>query len=430
MKTFKNIISEVAEPKGGDEKRFKAKHVIAKYDHPIEDGAEENQFKGGTNKDRTKKASYEKGKDAEVYESMHDSKGMKKKKKKTYKEMFSGQDLAEDPFEEIPMMMRQLEFICYAAEEIKEYAEMTDDPEEWFQNKLAHVHGQMQGLHAYIEGDKRMMSAKMSDMNPMGEEVELDEAKKKTLIGSRDQFKSRDTADDEGKEQMRKLGGTSYTVHQSSNGLWGYKVFEEEVKLEEAAMTSAHKKIARDVHSQLESGEQMSPAAGAKVKSSLNMLRRKYGNDWKKKAGIQESTDLDEGAKNYFVYQKGVPKTKEVTHRGTEQSSKDWIKKNAKHYGHKGKDFVIYKGKYPNVKPSDALDFKYVAEEVELDEAFKMGSMKLDDGSTVKLSKEDAEAVNELFNELNSSNKKRMEEEMMKNKSGFDKVLKFAKEAM
>lgn len=71
-----------------------------------------------------------------------------------------------------------------------------------------------------------------------------------------------------------------------------------------------------------------------------------------------------------------------------------------------------------------------MAEEVDLDEAFKMGSMKLKDGKTVKLSKEEADAVNSLFNELNASNKKRMQEEMMKDKSGFDKVLKFAKEAL
>ena len=57
-----------------------------------------------------------------------------------------------------------------------------------------------------------------------------------------------------------------------------------------------------------------------------------------------EEVDLDEATKDHFVYQKGVPKTKEVVHRGTEQSSKDWIEKNAKHFGHKGKDFDIYKG--------------------------------------------------------------------------------------
>lgn len=71
-----------------------------------------------------------------------------------------------------------------------------------------------------------------------------------------------------------------------------------------------------------------------------------------------------------------------------------------------------------------------MTEEVELDEAFKMGSMKLKDGKTVKLSKEEAEAVNSLFKELNSSNKKRMQDEMMKNESGYDKVVKFAKEAL
>jgi len=176
MKTFKDIINEVAEPKGGDEKRFKAKHVVAKYDHPIEDGAEENQFKGGTKKDKSKKASYEDGKDAEVYEG-------------------------------------------YASA-----------------------------------------------------------AQRKAVWASRNDEK-------EGKKKKK---------------------------------------------------------------------------SFKEMFSTQASVD----------------------------------------------------------------------EEVELDEAFKMGSMKLKDGSTVKLSKEEAEAVNELFNELNSSNKKRMEEEMMKNKSGFDKVLKFAKEAM
>lgn len=86
---------------------------------------------------------------------------------------------------------------------------------------------------------------------------------------------------------------------------------------------------------------------------------------------VAEEAELEEGAKTHFVYQKGVPKSKQVVHRGTEQSSKDWITKNAKHYLHKGKDFDIYKGKYPNVKPSDQVDFKHVAEEVQIDEGIE-----------------------------------------------------------
>jgi len=85
------------------------------------------------------------------------------------------------------------------------------------------------------------------------------------------------------------------------------------------------------------------------------------------KAWLHE-IELDEGPKTHFVYQRDVSKSKRIIHRGTEQSSKDWIKKNAKHYEHKGKDFDIYKGKSNNVLPADRLDWQYVAEEVELDE--------------------------------------------------------------
>lgn len=67
-------------------------------------------------------------------------------------------NLNENPDEEIPMMMRQLHFIGYAADEILEYLAIDGlDPEEWWQNKLAYAFAQMKSLHAYVEGDKRVM---------------------------------------------------------------------------------------------------------------------------------------------------------------------------------------------------------------------------------------------------------------------------------
>tara|TARA_R110000737_G_scaffold78339_2_gene109745 strand:+ start:43778 stop:44650 length:873 start_codon:yes stop_codon:yes gene_type:complete len=84
----------------------------------------------------------------------------------------------------------------------------------------------------------------------------------------------------------------------------------------------------------------------------------------RRRRGVLESLELDEAKKDHFVYQKDVTKTKEVVHRGTEQSSKEWIEKNAKHYSHKGRGFDIYKGTYPNVKPSDKIKYSYVAESV------------------------------------------------------------------
>jgi hypothetical protein len=97
--------------------------------------------------------------------SEKDLKDFTKMKKGAPYKVEESTDLTEDAWKEIPMMKRQLQFIKYAAGEIIEYMNITADPEEWFQNKLAHVHDQMQSLHAYIEGDKRMMAMEATDLN-------------------------------------------------------------------------------------------------------------------------------------------------------------------------------------------------------------------------------------------------------------------------
>jgi hypothetical protein len=64
-----------------------------------------------------------------------------------------------------------------------------------------------------------------------------------------------------------------------------------------------------------------------------------------------------------------------------------------------------------------------------LNENFKVGMTKLDDGSSVTLKRQDIDALNQMFDELNASNKSKMMGSAMKNKNGFDEILKFAKEA-
>jgi len=61
-----------------------------------------------------------------------------------------------------------------------------------------------------------------------------------------------------------------------------------------------------------------------------------------------------------------------------------------------------------------------------LDEAFKIGAMRLKDGSTVTLNRESVDMFNKLFTQLNSANKAKMEERMMSGKSGFQEILSFA----
>ena len=105
--------------------------------------------------------------------------------------------------EEKEMMKRQLHFIKYAADEIMGHVDKTDDPEEWFQNKLAGLHNSIKGLHAYIEGDKRLEGDKEMPQIPnmKNEEAEGDE-----------RVQPKDTR---GKKNLRMITGE---VKESNNG--------------------------------------------------------------------------------------------------------------------------------------------------------------------------------------------------------------------
>ena len=72
-----------------------------------------------------------------------------------------------------------------------------------------------------------------------------------------------------------------------------------------------------------------------------------------------------------------------------------------------------------------------VTEEL-LDEAmkFKAGAMKLKDGSQVILKKEDANALTAMFKDLSRQNQKKLGEVAKKDKSGFEEILGFAREAL
>ena len=100
------------------------------------------------------------------------------------KQMDYGAELTIDRADEVDMAMGQLEFIKYGAEEIKGHFKMGFEMEEWFQNKLARVHGTMMTLHAYIEGEEgkagmnESMQPKKKSKNKMTKEQEVDEAGK------------------------------------------------------------------------------------------------------------------------------------------------------------------------------------------------------------------------------------------------------------
>jgi len=82
------------------------------------------------------------------------------------------------------------------------------------------------------------------------------------------------------------------------------------------------------------------------------------------------------------------------------------------------------------VKANEEVDIEVeitIEEEVFLDEALKAGMMKLKDGKSVKVSKEDAATLNSVLEDLNPDNRKRMEEELKKDVKSYKNMLIFAK---
>lgn len=73
---------------------------------------------------------------------------------------------------------------------------------------------------------------------------------------------------------------------------------------------------------------------------------------------------------------------------------------------------------------------KKLGEESRIDEAFKEGAVKLNDGSSVILRTEDVKVLNKLMDGLKTENKSKMMTVAMKNKKGFNEILSFAKEAI
>jgi hypothetical protein len=68
MKTFNDILNELAEPKARKEKEFKDKHVVQKMDHPVTDM--DALTAKSMKKDKTKKASLHDDEDEAVYEEV------------------------------------------------------------------------------------------------------------------------------------------------------------------------------------------------------------------------------------------------------------------------------------------------------------------------------------------------------------------------
>jgi len=366
MKSFKQIMAEVAEPIPDEEKKFKAQHKVEIKPHPV---AKETQHKavkpkakrradqeGDANYDlayesvqideisKTKMGQYikrahadkdtqtkragifdKKGMDADKDKDMYGAwdKANKARKKADNRTKFISKavdrltkeaaDVASP--DESSMAMKQAEFIAYVGREMGEHLKAGKEFPEWMQNKLSKLQQAAQDLH--------------SNFGSHGGDEDVNEAKGKKVLS------------------------------------------------------------AKDIKHALQSVK-------AQPKDKVTL----------KKAPWDKNEEVNE------VTQSAVKKPVNVT--GPDGKVRTVLRKKAQRQDDHGQD----------VMGARVESVGYI------DEAVKEGNMKLRDGSSIKVTKEDAKLLNQMFKDLNSQNRKQMEKVMMTDKNGFNEIVGFAREAL
>jgi uncharacterized protein YdbL (DUF1318 family) len=559
MKTFKNLIAEVAQPKAGDEKAFKDKHIVTMVGHPV---ALDHQFTGeipGTAKVK-RRADLAPGEDAAVYEALDkvNPKAVKKKfddrkdkdidndgdidssdeylhkrrqaisknmkeadldeaprrkgapkmsgdfikiqrakdaahnaamgrtktgRKKPVRTMTSTQkslasmreELDENAWEEIPMMMNSLRSMSHNISGISRYLQSTQDPEEWFQNKLAGVAKEIQTLYSYAT----------AEVMAMGEEAELEEARQlknpKTEVMVVDNAGKTIVIDKtKQKEYLAKGWMLAESVNEittpmrnrfgpavDSKKFDAYKKHMKTHKLDEPTVRMIHQnpddaeskrmiknpkyKEAIKLYKASIRESNLDEATMSRVAKELEDYARKYGGidkmDFIKAAMMMkkgqtaqlkkfvDDLDTEPREKILSLMDKDSDRRKEykaVQKKMREEVELDEAKKTI------SQKTITRALQGMKVKPKGEVSLKKAPwdkkEETEIDEElnekFKTGMVKLKDGSSVILKKQDTDLLNQMFKNLSSANRKKMQNTAMADKVGFEEILGFAREAM
>ena len=102
-----------------------------------------------------------------------------------------------------------------------------------------------------------------------------------------------------------------------------------------------------------------------------------------------------------------------------------------------GADFAALRAKKKAKTEASCGTPKKMKEEVELDESvetldetFKAGIVKLDDGKQVVIKKQDADLLNSMLKDLSPASRKSMTKVAMTDNAGFKEILGFAREAL
>ena len=374
MKSFKQLIAEVAEPKSKDEIDFKAKHEIEMIDHPE---SEEHQHTA-EKKGRKRLADYAKGEDMTVYEKKMDP--VDHKALKGDFEDREDKDIDNDG--EVDDSDR---YLHNRRKAISKAMKESDDVvfESMNSKQKAAIEQYMKTIQGKNIPKDLVKISVDALMHALKESEDLSEISKKTL-GSYIRKASDDmagTAYQLGARDPLKPKASWSKAFKRGKGIAKAtdRLTKEEVDLDESTMPSNVADRLADRHAAAaiyhkKNGNMKGYSVHSKISNDIiDAMVRVGGNSPIKSKRLEAASD---------------------------------------------KAFLAHP--YKSVK----------TESTDLAENFKQGSITLNDGSKVVVSKQNADLLNQMFDDLNARNKKEMMKVAMTDKDGFNEILGFAREAL
>jgi hypothetical protein len=492
MKTFKQLIAEVAQPKSEDELNFKDKHEIDFIDHPE---SEEHQHTA-EKKAPKRLADYDEGEDEDVYEAKLDPVGqedddidndgdvddsdeyLRNRRKVIAKAMqkesfdFRGMDMgaigrrlqAMAPKEKDDMISNAM---ANLGDHLESFgtpfgAKNMKDLEKKTGLKAQVIHLLIRKASATNEAADSPYAIGMSSaMKSTGDQPPL---KKSTITKAHKIAKSimkDDEVDEsafiakaagahkEGKKRF-KLGDKEFpvTIKKSTAD----KIVGEEVdQIDEVSSSTlrnyidkARKDKQKQQKSEREHNKAFKTFGWDLDKDSMEAARRKKAN---RVGGISIAnkklgTYPTDRAKTRVIATETVAQMDEMKQPFVVIDTANGNKVVAMASDEQHAKRSIASAERPPMSIKDKSTLKIVKtrkkqsigyplkEETNLAENFKAGAIKLNDGSSVLVKDQDAKLLNQMFDHLNAANKKRMMKVAMTDKNGFNEILGFAREAL
>lgn len=429
MKTFKQLIAEVAQPNNEDELNFKAKHSIEVMDYPA---SEESQH-SAKKKSPRRRADYAEGEDEEVYEATKlDPVG------KANKDIDNDGDT--DKSDEFLHARRDA--IAKAIEKEKEKDKKSGSLEE---KAVSQAQQQAAGVALAVKRGDKPKSALVGaskDMYKMSEKdledfaktkhkglpEKITEANASKIIAS---LNAGDSIDVTVQKNLNKKGDNKDEILKVIRDYnWKKRMKKEEVSLDEAIPTK------KDITMALQSIKaqpkekvtlKKAPWDEKNEEATLSAKAARAGKDIGKPgkafADIAGEAEKRYGSKESGQRVAGAILKKMRANEGA------FIPAAAAASVKGEKKFKLDDEEFPvTIKSSTAK--KIVKKAPSLAESFKVGAVKLNDGSSIIIKEQDAKLLNQLVNELSGANRDAMMKTAMKDKKGFNDILGFAKEAL